>query len=303
MRSRFQQGLYSPVRLVCVEQVYNTSSEQTGLVQSKCANACTFTSAQVLPRLTLSHPHPAPPHPVPPPLKIIQARQENKIISKKCFIINKEIPVLPHPIPPPSRPTAPQSRFTALLPSSLCCCHIYERHWQPKPYCMGGQQLSQGLHHSACSVRSHCCIALHYLFWFLVLGRLEAPFPCSGMVVMQGQTALHWAARRGYATVVKELLSHGADVHALDCEVSYSPKTLPVTPPEVPDPTPSLPPRETPPEPPQNPLNPDPPPCPAESALTASHASSIEPSRRLIWPRCLACLPLQSKHRNPLQGY
>ena len=40
---------------------------------------------------------------------------------------------------------------------------------------------------------------------------------------MQGQTALHWAARRGYATVVAELLQHGADVHAIDCEVSHFP--------------------------------------------------------------------------------
>lgn len=40
---------------------------------------------------------------------------------------------------------------------------------------------------------------------------------------MQGQTALHWAARRGYATVVAELLCHGADVHALDSQVSHSP--------------------------------------------------------------------------------
>ena len=38
--------------------------------------------------------------------------------------------------------------------------------------------------------------------------------------VVQGQTALHWAARRGYASVVKELVSRGADVNAADHEVS-----------------------------------------------------------------------------------
>jgi len=37
---------------------------------------------------------------------------------------------------------------------------------------------------------------------------------------LQGQTALHWAARRGYATVVKELIAAGADVNATDNQVN-----------------------------------------------------------------------------------
>lgn len=36
---------------------------------------------------------------------------------------------------------------------------------------------------------------------------------------MQGQTALHWAARRGYASVVRELIAQGADVNAADVQV------------------------------------------------------------------------------------
>ncbi len=35
---------------------------------------------------------------------------------------------------------------------------------------------------------------------------------------MQGQSALHWAARRGYASVVRELLAHSADVNAVDSQ-------------------------------------------------------------------------------------
>ena len=40
-----------------------------------------------------------------------------------------------------------------------------------------------------------------------------------GRHILQGQTPLHWAARRGYASVVKELVSRGADVNAIDNEV------------------------------------------------------------------------------------
>ncbi len=36
---------------------------------------------------------------------------------------------------------------------------------------------------------------------------------------LQGQTPLHWAARRGYASVVKELIAAGADVNGTDNQV------------------------------------------------------------------------------------
>ena len=45
---------------------------------------------------------------------------------------------------------------------------------------------------------------------------------------LQGQTALHWAARRGYASVVKELIAAGADVNATDNQVSFL--TVPLLP-------------------------------------------------------------------------
>ena len=59
--------------------------------------------------------------------------------------------------------------------------------------------------------------------------RTLLPHLCS-LMVMQGQTALHWAARRGYASVVAELLRHGANVHALEYEVSTSPSDAPPPP-------------------------------------------------------------------------
>ena len=51
---------------------------------------------------------------------------------------------------------------------------------------------------------------------------------------MQGQTALHWAARRGYASVVAELLSHGANVHYLYYLVIPPPPQPPPPPPPRP---------------------------------------------------------------------
>ena len=72
-----------------------------------------------------------------------------------------------------------------------------------------------------------CLLAACLLACLLVC--LLASKKCN-VVVTQGQTALHWAARRGYATVVAELLRHGADVHAVDCEVSPSPTTPPTNP-------------------------------------------------------------------------
>ena len=43
----------------------------------------------------------------------------------------------------------------------------------------------------------------------------SSPSDCA----VQGQTALHWAARRGYASVVRELIARGADVNAADGQV------------------------------------------------------------------------------------
>lgn len=45
----------------------------------------------------------------------------------------------------------------------------------------------------------------------------DASSPCA--CALQGQTALHWAARRGYASVVRELIAQGADVNAADGQV------------------------------------------------------------------------------------
>lgn len=46
---------------------------------------------------------------------------------------------------------------------------------------------------------------------------------------------------KNYATVVAELLRHGADVHALDREVRPSPSTLPLTHPQSPGTAPAPP--------------------------------------------------------------
>ncbi len=95
--------------------------------------------------------------------------------------------------------------------------------------------LSSGAHvnlrnHKVSFIRQLCCLSGHVLSssacWVneISIGSISL-YNCA----LQGQTPLHWAARRGYASVVKELIAAGADVNATDNQVSIL--TVPLLPP------------------------------------------------------------------------
>ena len=51
---------------------------------------------------------------------------------------------------------------------------------------------------------------------------ISLPALSAHVSLSQGQTALHWAAKRGYASVVQLLVTQGADVNAVDNQVMFT---------------------------------------------------------------------------------